>query len=69
MKYLCLERCYDNSKCLGYYEDDVYELTKDQVKHLKTIGLIKYFKEIPVEVEKKTDQVKKTSKEESKTQE
>jgi len=58
MKYLCLERCYDSSKCRGYYEDEIYDFSKDEVKHLKNIGLIKYFKELPVEMvpEEKSEQ-------------
>jgi len=49
MKYLCLERCYDSSKCRGYYEDEIYDLSKAEVKHLEKIGTIKYFKELSVE--------------------
>jgi len=49
MKYFCLERCFDSGKCRGYYEEEVYNFGSKEVKHLKDVGLLKYFKEMPVE--------------------
>lgn len=49
MKYLCVMRCYDNSKQRGYYEEEVYPLAPGEVKHLESIGLLKYFKAFPAE--------------------
>lgn len=42
-KYLCTERCFDSQKCRSYYEDEVYDLSASQVKHLKEIGHMKRF--------------------------
>ncbi len=49
-KYLCVERCFDSQKCRSYYEDEMYDLSPSQVKHLKEIGHMKRFKPLEARV-------------------
>jgi hypothetical protein len=46
MRYLCLERCFDSGACRGYYEEEFYDFTKQEIKNLKATGLIKHFKPV-----------------------
>jgi hypothetical protein len=44
MRYMCSERCYDSSVGRTYYEDEPYDLSQGDVKHLKEIGQFKRFR-------------------------
>jgi len=47
MRVLCVVRCFDSGKCHGYLEDETYDLSAEEIRRLKKIGLARYFKELP----------------------
>ena len=59
MQVLCKERCFDSQKVHGYLENEVYDLSQEELDWLEKINLIKYFKPLtppePVKKSKKKE--------------